>query len=83
MSRGYPLTVSDIRYIADRVEEVLGAIDVEGGVLPDDDWRWGISVTIWNEGGDMDDIAGIVAPHGDGYLGFYPTAIKRDDRGIS
>jgi hypothetical protein len=35
-------------------------------------------VTVWNlDPGDDSDIAGVVAPHGDGWIGFYPKGIDR------
>jgi hypothetical protein len=78
MKRDYPLTADDLRHVADRVDEILKVVDPEGdSIIPDGDWRWGLAVTIWNQGGDDHDVAGVVAPHGDGWLGFYPRAIKR------
>ncbi|MEV8023365.1 hypothetical protein [Microbacterium sp. NPDC080220] len=77
MSRDYPLTSSDLRHIADKVDEVLAVVNPEDGELPDGDWRWGLKVTIWNQDGGDDDIAGEIAPYGDGWLGFYPNAIGR------
>ncbi|SDG22670.1 hypothetical protein [Microbacterium sp. 77mftsu3.1] len=76
MRRDYPLTSSDLRHIADKVDEVLAFVNPEDGELPDGDWRWGLRVTIWNQDGDIDDVAGELAPHGDGYLGFYPKGIE-------
>lgn len=72
MARDYPLTSADLRHLADRVAEILEVVDVEGD-LPDNDWRWGLTVKVWNLDGDGDDVAGVVAPHGDGWLGFYPN----------
>ncbi|HIF05970.1 MAG TPA: hypothetical protein EYQ64_03185 [Gemmatimonadetes bacterium] len=76
MSRDYPLTSDDLRHLADRVEEVVSAVGGADGELEDGDWRWGLSVTIWNLDGDDTDVAGYVRPHGDGWLGFYPRSIK-------
>lgn len=76
MKRDYPLTAEDIRHIADRVDEVLAVVGPDGE-LTDDDWRWGLTVTIWNQDGDQGDVAGVLAPHGDGYFGFYPRGIER------
>lgn len=84
MKRDYPMTSSDLRYVADRVDEILAVVSPDDGDIPDGDWRWGLSVTVWNQDGDDHDIAGTVAPHGDGWMGFYPKAIKRpgaDDEG--
>lgn len=77
MSRDYPLTSSDLRHIADRVDEVLAVVNPEDGELPDGDWRWGLTVDIWHDDGSADDIAGQIAPNGDGWLGFYPNPIER------
>lgn len=74
--RDFPLTSSDLRHIADRVDEIIAAVGDETD-LPDNDWRWGLSVTVWNQEGDRDDIAGVVAPYGDGWIGFYPNGIER------
>ncbi len=76
MTRDYPLTSSDLRHIADKVDEVLAVVGPEGGGLPDGDWRWGLKVTIWNQDGGIEDVAGEIAAHGDGYLGFYPNGIE-------
>lgn len=76
MKRDYPLTASDLRHLADKVDEVLAVVDTEGGELEDGDWRWGLKVTVWNDGGDSDDVGGVIAPYGDGWLGFYPTGIE-------
>lgn len=78
MKRTWPYLPDDLRYIADRVEKVLGDVAPGGGDLEDGDWRWGLSVTIWNPDGDEDDIAGTILPYGDGWLGFYPKAIDHD-----
>lgn len=75
MTRDYPLTSSDLRHIADKVDQVLAVVNPEDGDLPDGDWRWGLKVTIWNQDGDVTDVAGEVAPHGDGWIGFYPNGI--------
>ncbi|MEV8269129.1 hypothetical protein AB0P19_02205 [Microbacterium oleivorans] len=77
MSRDVPLTSSDLRHIADKVDEILTAVNPDDEELSTGDWRWGLKVIIWNDGGDIDDVAGEVAPHGDGWLGFYPNAITR------
>ena len=76
MARDYPLTSGDLRHIADRVDEILAVVGPKAE-LADDDWRWGLQVTVWNQDGDEGNIAGVVAPYGDGWLGFYPTGIKR------
>ncbi len=77
MTRDYPLTSDELRHIADRIDEVLAVVAPESGDLLDGDWRWGLTVKIWNQDGDDDDIAGVIAPYGDGWFGFYPNAIAR------
>lgn len=77
MTRDFPMTPDDLRHVADRVDEILAVVNPVGGDIPDGDWRWGLSVTVWNLGGDSGDIAGVVAPHGDGWIGFYPEGVKR------
>lgn len=77
MKRDYPLTSDDLRHLADKTDEILAVVAPEGGDLQDGDWRWGLSVTVWNLDGDDGDVAGVVAPHGDGWIGFYPTGIPR------
>ena len=79
MRRDYPLTSDDLRHLADRVQDVVTAVGrPEDGDLKDGDWRWGLSVTIWNLDGDDSDVAGYVRPHGDGWLGFYPNAVASE-----
>lgn len=70
MTRDYPYTADDLRYIADKVEDITDAIG--GGDLTEGDWRWGLSVDVFDDG---DEIAGQVRPHGDGWIGFYPKGI--------
>lgn len=77
MTRDYPLTSDDLRYLADKTDEILAVVSPEGGELSDGDWRWGLQVTVWNQDGDDTDVAGVVAPHGDGWIGFYPKGIER------
>lgn len=77
MTRDYPLTSDDLRYLADRTDEILAVVSPEDGELKDGDWRWGLSVTVWNQDGDDGDVGGTVAPHGDGWIGFYPKEITR------
>lgn len=68
--RRFPYTSDDLRYIADQIDKVL---EVVGGELSDDDWRWGLAVDILD---DMGDRVGQIKPHGDGWLGFYPRAVN-------
>lgn len=76
MNRIIPFTSSDLREAADRIDEVLAVVGIDE--LPDADWRWGLTVDIFDEGGD---VIGQLRPHGDGWIGFYPKAIDtRDNR---
>lgn len=75
MKRDVPLTSDDLRHVADRVDEVLKVVGTD--ILPDGDWRWGLTVTVWNLDGDDEDIAGVIAPHSDGWIGFYPHGIRK------
>ena len=77
MTRDFPLTSDDLRYLADRTDEILAVVSPVDGELPDNDWRWGLSVTVWNQDGDESDVAGVIAPCGDGWIGFYPNSIPR------
>lgn len=77
MARDYPLTSDDLRYLADKTDEILAVVNPPDGELNDGDWRWGLIVTVHNQDGDEDDVAGVIAPHGDGWLGFYPKGIER------
>jgi hypothetical protein len=77
MTRDFPLTPDDLRAQADRVEEILSVVNTADGDLPENDWRWGLTVTVWNQDGDQEDVAGTIAPCGDGWLGFYPKGIER------
>ncbi len=74
MEWNYPLTPRDLRYLADRVEEIMDHIGRVSD-LPYDDWRWGLSVKVWTPDSSVDTPAGVVAPHPDGWIGFYPTPI--------
>lgn len=65
---GIPFSSGDLRYIADQIDEVLNDLKVFED-LPEDDWRWGISVKIRDE---MAWDLGEIRPHVDGWLGFYP-----------
>lgn len=68
----FPHTSLDLQRIAGQLDDINMTIgDVEN--IPDDDWRWGLSVTIYDDSGH---IAGHVKPHGDGWLGFYPSAVS-------
>ena len=72
--RDIPYTASDMREIADQVEKieaaVMGGLDEFPG--KNGDWRWGMSVEIYD---DMGYVAGVVKPQPDGWLGFYPKAV--------
>lgn len=76
MTRDVPFTSSDLREAADRIDEVLTVVGGED--LPDNDWRWGLTVDIFD---DASEVVGQLRPHGDGWIGFYPKAITtRDNR---
>ena len=70
-SRAYPMSSSDLREIADRVDEVLTVLGGED--LADGDWRWGLTVDIPDDAGQ---IVGQLKPHGDGWIGFYPKEVS-------
>ena len=72
MERSWPYTAEDLRSIADRVDTVMTALDPQAD-LPDGDWRWGVTVDIFDDSGDL---AGHVKPYGDGWLGFYPGEVS-------
>lgn len=69
--RKIPYTASDLREIADRIDEVTSHIGEND--LADGDWRWGLAVSIFDDG---DDRTGELRPHGDGWIGFYPIAVE-------
>lgn len=77
MTRDVPFTSGDLRDTADRVDEVLAVVG--GDDIPDKDWRWGLTVDIFDDGGD---VVGQLRPHGDGWIGFYPKAIEQIDNRI-
>lgn len=73
MTRDYPYTADDLRRIADQVEQITTAIGDPEGV---GDWRWGVTVDVFDEDG--------VTPLGqmrihDEWLGFYPKALIEED----
>lgn len=68
--RNIPLTPHDIRDIAIQMEEIEAVIGCSE--IPDDDWRWGLSVEIRD---DADTIVGHVKTHPDGWFGFYPIEV--------
>lgn len=68
--RGVPLSAEELRGIADHVEEILTALGGED--LPDDDWRWGVSVEVRDEHGY---VVGYIKPCNFGYLGFHPAEV--------
>lgn len=70
--RSIPYTSSDLRRIADQMDEVIAVL---GGVdlLTDSDWRWGLTVDIFDEFGTR---MGQIKPYGDGWLGFYPSEVN-------
>lgn len=68
-NREIPYTSDDLRYIADQMDAVL---EVVGEDLTDDDWRWGLSVDIFDNAGCL---VGQVKPYPDGWLGFYPGTV--------
>lgn len=67
--RKIPLISDELRTIADRIDEVMNVVG--GTDLPDDDWRWGLTVKIADEAGE---VVGEIRPYGDGWLGFYPVS---------
>lgn len=71
MTRDIPYTSDDLRYIAEQIENVTD--DLPKTDLEDGDWRWGLTVEIFDDGGDT---VGQLRPHGDGWIGFYPKEIK-------
>lgn len=77
MTRDFPLTQSDIRDIADRMDAI--SADIGGDDIEDGSWKWGLTVDIFDDAGD---VVGQVRPHYDGWLGFYPRAIEQRDNRI-
>lgn len=77
MTRDVPFTSSDLRDAADAVDKITA--DIGGDDIADGDWRWGLTVDIFDDAGDA---IGQVRPHGDGWLGFYPRAIQQRDNRI-
>lgn len=74
MNREVPFTSSDLRDVADTLDEITS--DIGGDEIPDGDWRWGLTVDVFD---DADGVVGQVRPHSDGWLGFYPRAIEQRD----
>ena len=68
--RDIPYTSNDLRDIANRIDEIVGALG--GGDIDDGSWIWGLSVDVTDDDGYS---VGLVRPHGDGWLGFYPNAV--------
>lgn len=74
--RFVPLTSDDLRQIAERYDQITSALSVDPfEEIPEGDWMWGLSVTIWDEHGY---VLGHVKPHGDGWFGFYPVGASDD-----
>lgn len=69
-NRTYPYSADELRGIADKIDEVISALG--GDELPAGDWRWGVTVDIYHEGG----LVGRIKAHGDSWLGFYPQAVS-------
>lgn len=70
MKRTFPYTSDDLRKIAAQIDEIEASI---GGVEDslEDDWRWGLSVTI-----TLDELpAGNYKACGYGWMGFYPHEV--------
>lgn len=74
MARYLPYTSDDLRYIADQVDKITETIGTDD--LTDGDWRWGLTVDIYDDDGET---AGQMSFHGDGWIGFYPKAIAKED----
>lgn len=72
-ARTYPYTSDDLRYIADRIDEVLNGIHPVDQDLKENDWRRGLTVDIFD---DANHPVGQIRPEGDGWLGFYLKEIK-------
>ena len=70
--RSIPWTPEDLRTVADLMEKVTDAVG--GDEFEEDDWRWGLEVVIRDDFGDT---LGKMAPHGDGWLGFYPRKVRK------
>ena len=68
--RTIPYTSSDLRGIADKIDEIISVLEPEDGFLEDGDWRWGVGVAVQDP--ESDTIVGEIRPHGDGWLAFYP-----------
>lgn len=69
--RTYPYTSDDLRYLAAKIDVVLEAVGTHD-LETVDDWRWGLTVTIFDDGGIP---VGEIRPYGDGWLGFYPKGV--------
>lgn len=72
-NRTIPYTSDDLRAIADKLDEIITAIG-DRDILTDGDWRWGLSVEVFDA--DLAQTAGHIKPHPDGWLGFYPTEVS-------
>ena len=72
-ARSWPYTPEDLRSLADKVDEILAGLNPTGEDLTDGDWRWGVTVDVFDDG---DSPAGQVRPYGDGWLGFYPREVS-------
>lgn len=68
--REVPYSSSDLRDIADRVDKIVTALNPGDDFLPEGDWRWGLTVEVFDP--DFDTSVGQVKAHGDGWLAFYP-----------
>lgn len=75
-NRTIPMDSETLRNIATQLDTISDAIGCD---FDDNDWRWGISVNIFD---DMGNTIGQVRPHGDGWLGFFPRSLEAQDNVI-
>lgn len=66
--RNIPYTADDLRYTADQIDIIMAALGTDD--LEDGDWRWGLSVDVFD---DDNKVTGQIRPNGDGWLGYYPN----------
>lgn len=70
---GIPYTAEELRALADRVEEITDSLNLPSA-LEDDDYRWGLTCSVFVDGY----VEGLIAAHPDGYFGFFPESWSND-----